>query len=113
MRKNIAPYDAERPPSPARVWFAIRLAFLTLAAGPFIYEGILGLYARWSRILGRPTTVRTPVLDTVQHLLRMGRLSLGGQFHRVPWKPGAVLLIGVATCVACMYLLRGRRSHVE
>ena len=55
----------------------------------------------------------TPVLDAVSRLLRMGRLSLVGQFHRVPWKPGVVLLVGIASCMACMYLLRGRGPDVD
>jgi hypothetical protein len=113
VRKNIAPYDAEKPASTGRPWLALRVALLTLAVGPFVYEGTLGLYARWARILGKPTAIRTPVLDTVQQILRLGRLALAGQFHRVPWKPGIVLFFGVASCAVCMYLLRGRGSHVE
>ena len=113
MRKNIAPYDAEKPASTWRPWLAIRLALVAVAVGPFVYEGGLVFYARWARILGKSTSVRTPVLDTVHQVIRMGRLILVGQFHRVPWKPGIVLVIGVASCLTCMFLLRGRGSRVE
>jgi hypothetical protein len=113
VRKNIAPYDAEKPTSNARRWIALRLGLLALAVGPFVYEGGLVFYARWARLLGKYASVRTPVLDSVGQAIRMGRLNLVSQFHRVPWKPGVVLLIGIASCTACMYLLRGRGSHVE
>ena len=65
------------------------------------------------KTLGYPATIRTPVLDGVRMLTRSARVSLMTQFHRVPWNPQAVIVVGVLSCAACMLLLRGRGSRVE
>ena len=113
MRKNTAPFYAEKRPRTLNLWLAFRLIVVTAALGPFLYEGSLILYARWMRVLGYRTTMRTPVLDGVGQLVRSARVSLMTQFRRVPWNPQAVLLVGVLSCAACMFLLRGRGSRVE
>jgi hypothetical protein len=113
VRKNKAPFYTEKPPRTLNVWLALRLIVATAALGPFLYEGTLILYGRWMKVLGYRTVVRTPVLDNLGLLARSARGSLMTQFHRVPWNPQAVIVVGVLSCAVCMFLLRGRGSRVE
>jgi hypothetical protein len=95
------------------VWLAFRLIVVTAAIGPFLYEGSLMVYARWMRVLGHRAAIKTPVLDGLGLLAKSARISLMTQFRRVPWNPQAVLLVGILSCAACMFLLKGRGSRVE
>src|SRR5579875_778547 len=113
MRKHVAPEYTQRPPRPPSVWLALRLFIATVSLGPFVYEGTLILYARWVKVFGYRPAVRTPVLDGVGRHLRSSYSSLMDQFRRVPWHPPAVIVVGVACCVACMVLLRGRGSRIQ
>ena len=113
MRKNKAPFYVEKTPRTLNVWLAFRLVVATVVLGPFIYEGSLIVYGRWMKVLGYPATIRTPVLASLRLLAKSSRASLMTQFHRVPWNPQAVLVVGVLSCAACMLLLRGRGSRVE
>ena len=63
--------------------------------------------------MGSRTPIRTPVLDHVGLLARTTRATLFAHFKRVPWNPQIVLVVGVLSCTACMFLLRGRGSRVE
>ena len=113
MRKVKAPFYTEKAPRTVNPWLVVRLCLITLALGPFVYEGSLVIYGRWMRMLGHHTSIRTPVLDGVRMLAHSARVSLMTQFRRVPWNPQAVLVVGVLSCIACMFLLRGRGSRVE
>ncbi len=113
MRKVKAPFYTEKLPKTVSGWLVLRLCLVALTVGPFLYEGSLSVYGRWMKVLGYRASVRTPVLDSVGMLARSARASLMTQFRRVPWNPQAVIVIGVLSCMACMFLLRGRGSRVE
>jgi hypothetical protein len=113
VRKINAPFYTEKLPRTVSGWLVLRLCVVALSVGPFVYEGSLVIYGRWMRMLGHHAPIRTPVLDGVRMLTRSARSSLMTQFRRVPWNPQAVILVGVVSCMACMFLLRGRGSRVE
>ncbi len=113
MRKVKAPFYIEKLPRTVSGWLVFRLCLIGLTLGPFVYEGSLVIYGRWMRVLGHRAPIKTPVLDGVRMLAQSARSSLMTQFRRVPWNPQAVILVGVASCMACMFLLRGRGSRVE
>lgn len=113
MPKNPSPHLAEKPPRTSRAWRAVRFVLTVVAVGPFLYEGALICHARWSRVLGHRVRTRTPVLDNIGQLVAATRAIVATQFQRVPWKPGVVLLVGIASCLVCMALLRGRGTRVE
>jgi hypothetical protein len=113
VRKIKAPFYTEKLPKTESGWLVVRLCLIALALGPFVYEGSLVIYGRWMRVLGNHASIRTPVLDSVRMLAHSGRVSLMTQFRSVPWNPQAVLVVGVLSCLACMFLLKGRGSRVE
>jgi hypothetical protein len=113
VRKIKAPFYTEKLPKTVSGWLVVRLCLIALSLGPFVYEGSLVIYGRWMRVLGYHASIRTPVLDSVYMLAHSARVSLMTQFRRVPWNPQAVLVVGVLSCLACMFLLKGRGSRVE
>lgn len=114
MPKVHAPFYSAKPPRALRPWPIIRAVAILLFLAPFLYEGGQICYARWSRMLGGGSVaVRTPVLNYVGLLTRSARGAVFAQFQRVPWKPQIVIVVGVLSCTACMFLLRGKGSRVE
>jgi hypothetical protein len=113
VRKVKAPFYLDRPPSTLRFGTVARIVVGTLLAAPFLYEGAQLCYARWARMLGGRVPVRTPVLNRSGVLARSFGSMIAEQFHRVPWNPQVVLVIGVVSCTVCMILLKGKGSRVE
>lgn len=113
MRKVKAPFYLDRPPSALRFWTVARIVVGTLLIAPFLYEGAQLCYARWARILGGRVPVRTPVLNSSGVLARSFGTMIAAQFHKVPWNPQVVLIIGLVSCTVCMILLKGRGTRVE
>jgi hypothetical protein len=111
--KYQAPIDSEKPPRAARGWLVFRFLLVALPIVPFLYEGGLLLYGRWARVFGLRFKVGTPVFDHIGQFVGATRRMFSAIFQYVPWNPDTVLLVGIFSCMACMFLLRGKGTRVQ
>jgi hypothetical protein len=99
------------PAPPFRRRLSVKLLLALVCLAPFLYEGGLICFARWTAILGRVTTVRTPVLDTIGSLARDVCVEGSACFRNVPWRGELVIGVGFATFALCALMLCVRRAR--
>jgi hypothetical protein len=105
MAKTSLPVPDDGPPQqrprPLLTLFLVALPFT-----PLIYEYGLICTAKWISIFGRSIDVHTPVLDVIGGLARSGIASLDSCFDQVPWRAEAVMMVGLACFLGCVFLIR-------
>jgi hypothetical protein len=111
MRKqSIALDDAPVAPPTSRTPRVVFALLLAAGAAPILYESALLCVGNWQSALGRPSNIRTPVLDATRDVLdRITAEALGliaPWFHHVPWQPSHVLLVAGVAMTCSMLMLR-------
>jgi hypothetical protein len=112
MAKNTIPLAPDLHPHRRRSRVPQIASIFVLApiVTPLIVELVSLCHGQWREILGRPVTVRTPILDEIGERIETVREEIwyhvGSQFQRVPWNPKVVLPLIAAVMLVAMSMLR-------
>jgi hypothetical protein len=112
MAKNTIPLAPDiRPDRPrCRVLPIASICVLASVLAPLLLEAVWLCYGQWSEILGKPVTIRTPMLNAISEQIESVRADLwyhvSSRFQRVPWDPKVVLPIIALVMVVAMVMLR-------
>ena len=112
MPKKTLTLAPDLSPSNSRKRLLPIAAICVLAAlsAPLVKESIAVCYAGWCDVLGRPVTVRTPILDTIGEGIQTAREeaknTIAPFFNRVPWNPPVVLGASAVIMALAIMMLR-------
>ncbi len=112
MAKNPIPLapdiKADRPRY--RVLPIISIFVVAPVLAPLFMEAVLLCYGQWCEILGRPVTIRTPMLTALSDRIDSVRQDLcytiSSRFQRVPWNPKVVVPVIALVMLLAMVMLR-------
>ena len=116
MRKTHSPqlapitHDRRR-----RDWFRwLPYVLLGFLLAPLCYELTIVCIARWQALYGPVPRIDTPVLNVISvkynYLVRLVRRFAQSPFRMLPWKPSAIMLVGLSWAFVTALLLKRRAS---
>lgn len=114
MRKlrspDLAPVAHDRR---RRDWFRwLPFVLLGFLLAPLFYELTISCLARWQALYGPVPQIETPLLNVISakysYMIRLGRRFAQSPFQMLPWKPSAIMLVGLSWAFVTALLLRRR-----